>query len=75
MQEQQKQQPAPFRSCVHGCYTLQYDNALESGGPGWFPLEWRGEAWRAQVQVGFFELVVLRFPTYQEALDWIYQQP
>lgn len=67
---QERAASAPMR-CIKACYTVGYD-----GEVGYFPRYWSTEGtWRAIVQVGFFELVVLAFPTYQEALAWIAEQP
>lgn len=74
-QEQEQEQERGGLRCVQGCYIVQYANALESGGPGWYPLHWLEEAWRAYFSIGYFELVALRYPTRQEALDYVYSQP
>ncbi len=60
---------APMQ-CVQGCFTVGYD-----AGVGYFPRFWSVDGdWRAIVQIGYFELVTLAYPTYQEALDYIYSQ-
>ena len=72
MPEEQKQ--TPFIYCVHGCYTVGYDAEV-----GYFPRFWEKtqerEDWRAFMHVGYFQLTVLAFPTYAEALTFIGEQP